>query len=178
VDSFATPAQLAQFAGTTYDPGRAELLLSLASAEIRAYCGWHITPQRAETVILDGTGATILSIPTTHLVDVDSVTVHGISVTGYQWSAIGTLALPKGWPSEPRSITAAITHGYDGVPLDVLSVCLTAVLRTLAIPVHVVSESAGSESVTYRQLPASTGGISLVDSEKTVLDRYHVHWRP
>lgn len=83
----------------------------------RRYCGWHVSPVRANEVIeLDGPGGHVLSLPTLCLNSVASVTELGASVDVSKLDRSrrkGTLTKPFGhWTCRDGAITATITHGY------------------------------------------------------------------
>lgn len=92
-----------------------------AVRSVREYCGWHIAPVVTETVVLDGPGCDILTLPTQRLVDIEDVTNDGspVDVAG-DWSRAGIV---RGrWTNKFRGVTAVITHGYEDWPADLLGV--------------------------------------------------------
>jgi hypothetical protein len=157
-----------------------------AAAEVRAYCGWHIAPQRDETLTLDGPGGPLLVLPSLHVVSVASVAESGTELdpVGYAWSAAGVIRRTSstfpwsrcsGWTDALRGVEVTLTHGYEEMPLDV-----TAVIERLAAR---AMDGAGIYSqvgaVTYATgqdgLPAS-GSLTTLD--RLVLDRYRLPPRP
>ena len=70
----APPVTLAPFAttddyATNIGPitARTQLDLDAASDAIREYCGWNIYPQVTETITVDGSGTSVLLLPTMNL---------------------------------------------------------------------------------------------------------------
>lgn len=163
-----------------YDPATADIVARLASGVVRDYCGWHIAPEVSETLTLDGNGATILPLPTLHLVAVTSVTVDGIDVTGdVGWTARGLLTRAAGWPTTWRSVVASILHGYTETPDAVKVVAMSAATRSLSNPEQVRSESVLGYSVVYT-IP-STGqatALALTPAEQSILGHYQIPATP
>lgn len=100
-----------------------------ALAAVQAYCGWHIGPSQEDTLILDGSGASLLMLPSLHVTDVASISADydgGLTVldpTSYDWSAVGMIELRNGcFPHRFRSVTVTFTHGYSEMPANVQAV--------------------------------------------------------
>lgn len=163
MDPLISPEQFtALMAGT----GLEEWRLTVASAAIRSYCGWHVAPVLEETVTLDGNGGTVLMLPTLRLVSLDEVRVHGEVVGDVEWSHMG--ALRGRWPNRWRSIQVRMHHGFDA-PADLLGVVLEAAARA------VNSELGGqAETIGPFSFSASEGSTALFDHELRVLDRYRL----
>lgn len=157
-----------------------------AEAEVRAYCGWHIAPQREDTLTLDGPGGPLLVLPSLHVVSVASVAENGTEVDpeGYAWSAAGVVRRTSsslswsstgGWTDTYRGIVVTLTHGYADMPLDVQSVIDRLAARSVDDP----SQYSQVGSVAYATgadgLPAS-GSLTALD--RAVLDRYRLPPRP
>ena len=84
--------------------------LAQAEAMVRAWCGWHIAPERDEVLTLDGPGGAHLTLPSLHVVDVASVVENGELLDPanglYTWSAAGIITktgTPTGGPSRPAA---------------------------------------------------------------------------
>lgn len=88
--------------------------LAAALARARRYCDWHVSPQREETLTLDGTGDCHLSLPTRCVVSIDGVTVAGDEVTDYVQPAHASHMLIRetAWPKGYSNISVTLTHGY------------------------------------------------------------------
>ncbi|RVW06229.1 hypothetical protein [Rhodococcus spongiicola] len=155
---------LEQFQNLMAGDGLEQWQLDVANGAVRSFCGWHVAPVVDETVILDGDGGTILSLPTLRLVSLDEVRVQGEVVEDVEWSADGTL---RGeWPDRWRSIEVTMRHGFD-TPADLLGVVLDAAARA------VKSELGGqAEQIGPFSFSASEGSTVLYAHEIAVLNRY------
>ena len=112
LDSTDLPAAvLAQFPGDT-----AQDAIDAALAAARRYCGWHVSPSKSETIVVDGPGGRVLSLPTLNLTAVTSVTELGIAVDVSKLDRSqrkGTLTKQFGcWTGRDGAISVEITHGY------------------------------------------------------------------
>lgn len=103
-------------------------LLRAALAAARAYCGWHVTPVKADdTVELDGPGGHTLMLPTLKLISLSEVRervgTYGGSVNEVVYapsqleiSRHGMVrkraGLTRLWTDELGAITVKMTHGY------------------------------------------------------------------
>lgn len=163
----ADPGQL-----TEWRDGDPALLLAAAEAAVRTYCGWHIAPTRTDTFVVNGTGATVLPLPTMHLTAVDSLTEDGaeVEVANVQWSAAGYLYRPAPWTTRLRGVSAQVQHGYADVPLEVQAVVLSVAARGAATPDGAVRQQVGSVSLSF----TGAGGVALLEHEQAVLDRYRL----
>lgn len=109
-------ATLARFGSSN----AAQAAINAVLAAARRYCGWHVSPVRSETVVIDGPGGCVLDLPTRKLSALTSVSESGaaLTVSALDWSADG----PHGarvqkqsgarWSNRYRSISAVITHGF------------------------------------------------------------------
>ncbi|MET9286498.1 hypothetical protein [Nocardia beijingensis] len=164
-------------AGTEIEQARLDGVIG----DIRDYCGWHIAPAATETITLDGTGATIVQIPTLQLSAVASVTENGVvlQVTEYEWSADGTLRrLPLGrcWTNRYRGVVVECTHGFDEVPAAIVSVVLDATSDALSTPVGAGGEM--PETMGPFTFGGTKGAGAFTAAQLRVLDRYRVNPRP
>lgn len=149
-----------------------------AEAEVRAYCGWHIAPEKTETLTLDGPGGTLLVLPSLRVSAVTSLADNGTQLdpAGFAWSAAGVVRRTGNtWAEALRGITVTLTHGYPDMPLDVTAVIERLAARaqdgpSLYSQVGAVSYASGEDG-----LPAS-GSLTLLD--RMVLDRYRLPPRP
>lgn len=147
-----------------------------ASAVVRAYCGWHVTPSIQETLVLDGSGNNRLMLPTKHLTDVHSVFVNGVECSTYSWSADGWLTYYGGhFPEGDRAVTVTITHGYDYAP-NVAKVVDKLVQRAAMSPAgNITQQRAGTQAVSYATANGETASdLTLLQSEKAALAPYRL----
>jgi hypothetical protein len=165
---------------TAYQGGDPEALIAQATALVRRYCRWHVTPSVTETVFLDGSGALFQPMPTLHVTAVASVTEDGVLVNPatYQWSSIGHLWRAWPWSGHFRGVEVEMTHGYTTAE-DVAGVILAIASRAQVSPNGVVRTQAGPFSETYSQTGFNVaGGVSMVEHELAILDRYRLPPRP
>jgi len=159
----------------SYTSGDEQTLIDQATAEVRRFCGWHITPSVTEDVTVDGSGHGFVSLPSLHVTAVSSVIEDGylLDATSYEWSSIGQLWRAWPWSGRLRSITASITHGFPDIPEDVRAVVLAVAARAKASPDGVVRRQVGPFSESYSQTGFNVaGGVSLLQHEKDALARY------
>ena len=186
-----TPADVAAYTqgrlGET-DP-RTPLLLAGALSAARAYCGWHVMPERPDELVLDGPGSTMLLLPTLRLVELTAVTENrrSIDLTTLEWSPRGMVRKinqfqhdahfghhhhhgANGWTSKLSGITVKITHGFETAP-DFNAAVLAAVDRIA---------SNGYEAIGPFQLKsevAAADGSTFSAAEKGILDLYRLEPR-
>ncbi|MFD7886891.1 hypothetical protein ACFV3O_00045 [Streptomyces albidoflavus] len=186
--SLVTVAELAALLGRTFTPAQeaqAQALLDQASSVVRAYVRQDLTREtstltvsmrRADPVLHRCGG--LVTLPQRPVVDVESVSVDGVSTQDW-WQEGQEILLRSGaWSSPPRAhrppqVTVTYTHGFDPVPGDIKAIVAQAANRVMVNPGAVRSETVGGESVTY--LIPATGealGVLLSRTEQRVLDRY------
>ena len=141
----AAPAELA-----TYRGGDPDLVVAAAEGAVRSYCGWHIAPERTETVTAMSDGGAALLLPTMQVRDVTAVNL--LTTEG---------PVPEGsWRDTPR-LTAGVllrtsgtwlyggvyevdcTHGYANVPPEVRAVVLDIANLLATAPGGVTRQVAG-----------------------------------
>ncbi|MGL3804716.1 hypothetical protein ACSYDW_01325 [Paeniglutamicibacter sp. R2-26] len=159
------------------DP-RSELLIAGAVASVRRHCGWHVSPAREESFILDGRGGRIQRLPTLHIANVLKVTDGGQELTyrtDYRWSEMGLLERMHGsWSPHFRDVEVTAVHGIDDVP-DIVTMILSVIARTMASPMGATREQAGAMSVTWANTsPGVAGGMVLLKSELAMLSSFRL----
>lgn len=165
-----TVADLTTHLQRPVDAAAGALAVAGASGAVRARCGWNIS-QETTTFLVDGSGSTVLNLPTLLLEAVTSVTMDSDLVApavspydeGYRWTVRGQLHRHAGWPSFSRILVAA-THGYAVVPDVVRLVALTLAARTLSNPERLKTAAVGSISRTF----------DLSDLDVRLLDPYRI----
>lgn len=168
MDPIATPTDL-----DAYLASGPEGLLAAASALVRSYCGWHVTPSVEETVTVWRAGRLAL-LPSLHVTAVTSVTIDGRSVAEFDWCVDGRMWLRRG--CEP--VTVTMSHGHDTAD-DVRAVVLAVAARAAASPSGIIRAQVGQINETYTQTaPNQTGGVALLDHEKAALAPYVLPPRP
>lgn len=161
--------------------------LAYASAFVRAYCGWHITPSLTEATTLDTNGGTVLLLPTLHLTGLGAVTYTDQAATvvppaNLTWSEKGLVSLEKfgSWPVGLSTVTVSFTHGYDVVPDAVRAVTVALAKRIPAQMDSVTAGTVGGVSWQYGGMLAGQAALSasFTAIEAMVLDRYRLRARP
>lgn len=154
-------------------------LLAGASAGIRRYCGWHITPSITETFRLDGSGGPVQTLRTLHLTGVTSV-VEGtgdplVDGTDFEWSELGSLRRLCGrWTERYRALTVVADHGFP-VADDVKQIVVQVVSVALSSPMGATREQAGALSVSWATTaPGVSGGMVLLQRDLATLDLYRI----
>ena len=172
-----------------YQGGDAQSLINQATALVRRYCGWHVTPSMTETVTLDGSGNGTQILPSLHVSAIASVTYEGtlLAAVDYSWSPVGVVEYVPGgpyftnayrWSTGLGKVVVVMTHGFDDAP-DLAGVVMAIASRAQASPNGVVRTQAGPFSETYSQTGFNVaGGVSMVDHEKDILNRYRLAPRP
>lgn len=104
---------LARFA----DEDAAQAAIDAALAAVRRYCGWHVTPEREDELVIDGPGTRLLSLPTLNLVELTSISESGVAlnVADLDVSSSGLVRKVSGacWSGRYGAITVTMTHGFD-----------------------------------------------------------------
>jgi hypothetical protein len=167
------------------DDLRVTRALAAVSRSIRRRAGWHIFPVvNAHTLVLDGPGGTVLSLPTLKLVNLVALTEAGTVLdplvdvdvsreTGLVKKVDGSL-----WTTRYGQVVATMDHGEEEVPeLADLTVRLAA--RGLASPMGATREQAGALSVNWSMTTQGVAaGITPAADERALMDSYRLTgWR-
>jgi hypothetical protein len=159
VEALATVDDLAAYlrqegGAAALDTAAAELALASGSGVVRTFCRWQISAV-TETLIADGDGSGVLSLPTLYLRDVTEVRTGQTTAdpAGYSWSAGGQLFVNSGggWPIGFRNVEADVLHGYDSseTPDAVRLAVLAHAARQYANPLGLTSRSVGGVSEAW-----------------------------
>lgn len=113
-----TAADVTQYTGGRLTAGaETTRLLDAALKTVRRYCGWRVTPTTVETLTLDGPGSRLLSLPTMHLVELQSITEDGVALTvgDLYVSSRGLVRKKSGacWSCRYGALTVTMNHGYE-----------------------------------------------------------------
>lgn len=117
-----TPDDLEAFTNGRLDAEDADTARKLraALAAARNFCGgWHVAPERTETLTLDGPGTAVLSLPSRNIVSITSITDAGVAVPIDSVDVSKRLGLIEKqscalWSRRYGSIVIALTHGFSG----------------------------------------------------------------
>jgi hypothetical protein len=182
VGDFLRSAELSSLGAATTSDAQGKALIAMAEAQVRTYCGWHIS---AETVV-DQQVTPIgddLFLPTLHLTGVTSVVGNGIaypSGSAFYWRPNGQVKLfpmtspdlafgmwipPAGrWPLD---FLVSYSHGYpSGAPqlLVVKQVVLSMVSRLLESPdQRLISSQVGQIIDTFSAPPQVPSGLTYAE---------------
>lgn len=158
--------------------------LDQAEGLVRAYCGWHIGPERTTTETLPTLGGVLL-LRSLHVTAVASVTLADdtvLDVADYEWTEAGAVRLLPGWATDwwyQRWATVEYTHGYAPPPAEVVGVVRAVAQRGVNNPGSLVRTQVGPFSDTYSQTGFNQSlPLALLDAEKQILDRYRIPPRP
>lgn len=172
--AFAQSAELSEWLRQEIPPAQAVIALDAASASIRAYCGWNISQETVDDLVLTTSGGPSLWLPTQYLTAVSEVVENDVVLvagTDYDWTVEGRLIRSGHWSRNARKVVVSFTHGYPtGHPVlgMVKGVCLSAAARLVDNPTGVRSWTTGGESATY-----AGGGsdltVLLTDAERSQL---------
>jgi hypothetical protein len=181
VTAFATTDELATYLGLSdgFDATRAQLMLDIASENIRNYTRQLIDRVTAEAASLPGNGMATLLLPElpATVTDVALDTLPLVPDQDYRVEGAGKLRrLPVSWCSAvwPLGSVVAVTysHGYEPVPEDIKGVCLRTAGRSYRNPEAAASQSITNYAVTYGSSAADA--VSLSEGDERILDRYRV----
>jgi len=156
------------------DDPRVQPLLDAATAAVRRYCRWHITPVVEETFIVDALGKTC-SIPSLHIEELLEVQTGGqpVDLDDLEWTDSGLLRMKRGcWSQAWRGTEITVRHGYQACP-DVAQAIVRACSAAISAPAGIVREQAGQVSFQYAD--SGPGMSSSIDYPLIAL--YQVPWR-
>lgn len=165
VPALVTPDRFADLFGAS--PSAAESARMVAAeAAVRRFCRWHVAPVVEQTFTVDGSGGSVLVLPTLRLVDVLAVSNDGtaVDVDSLEWSHDGYM---RGlWSRKLRGVQVTVRHGFAEAP-DVVEIVCDAARRAQVIPAGVVRTQAGMVGVSYAE-------PDLLVSEKAHLALYRL----
>lgn len=160
------------------DP-RIQPLIDGATAAIRRHCGWHVGPVIEEDVRMDGSGGSVLVVPSMRVVDITGVIEDGRAwtaeeVADLEWSAAGMVRAQacRHWTSRYRGVTFSLRHGFDDFA-DVKQIVQQVVANALSSPMGATREQAGQVSISWSTTaPGVSGGLSLLERDMATLASY------
>jgi hypothetical protein len=178
-DPFATATELAQFIGasTPTDLGRMQMLLGIASAEIRGCAGQVLSPVVDDVVVLQPSWTQTLFLPERPVTAVTTVTVNAATYLDYRFTASGHLiqgadmALGSAmvWS---QGATVTYSHGYAESTEDykiIKGICLEAASRAYTMNERSASEVLGA---TILESAGYAPEVFLTEGEKMRLSAY------
>lgn len=172
-----TSADVADYtSGRLTQGAQTDFLLSAALAAVRRWCGWHVTPVRTESVVVDGSGSTVLALPTLRLLELISVTEDGetVDVSDLEWSSSGLVSRSRPrsgylgwrgshWTMALGGVDVTMRHGFDQA--DDFNLAVLSVVDRLSMSVGTRgTETARTvDDVSYRW------GNSVISDQSSVM---------
>lgn len=143
--------------------------LHAAQEQVRAYCGWHITPNARLEGSINSLGGVTIRLPAMHVTSIESLTDRDGNSIPYAYDPETGLVERTDGKSLPAGVGAvkyAITAGWDSLP-DVQQVVLSLAKRaSTAANGQISSQSVNGSSVSY--------AITPMQSELAKLNRYRL----
>ncbi len=148
-------------------------------------CGWDpLELVRDRTLLLDGNGISLLTLPSLWVTDVSAVVVTDLGGTAWPltigpclndiaWSDNGVLELKTGWvcggifPADRRNVAVTYSGGYAKPPDDLQAALDSVSKRAARESSNVRSKRMGQTSITYND-------PNLLTTEQMVFDRYRL----
>jgi len=178
-DPFATAQELAQLLGLVVpdDLARWQMVLELASAEIRGHTGQTLSEVTGDVVVFEPTWSQTLYLPERPVTAVTLVTVEAVATTDYR--LLDERKIVRG--SDPnvltslswsRGATVTYTHGYAETTepyKSIKTICLDVASRALA------PNASGSPEILNSISLESAGyapAVFLTAQEKMQLDSF------
>lgn len=164
---------------------RAELLLKLASAEVRAYTGNLFDFVENDEVLVNGSGSRVLLLPeapvraVTEVLEAAGRTTETVlagplaASPVWEWDEDGVLERIDGgvFARRRRFYSVTYDHGFDVVPDEVKGIVLQVAARAFLNPEGLKQETLGRYSYT---LAGEAAGVGLYGPERGTLDSYFV----
>jgi hypothetical protein len=181
VGDFLRASELATLGAPATSDAQAKSLIAMAEAQVRAFCGWHISQETVTAQILEPRCSTrrrdycrctdTIGLPTLHLTAVAAVvesTVTLVAGTSYRWSPDGELRRMNGrWSCIWQAITATYTHGYPSGSPELLiakQVVLSMASRLLESPdQRSTGYTAGIVQETFAAPPQVPSGLTYAE---------------
>lgn len=130
---------------------------------VRDLCGWHIWPEREETLSIRSTGDREIFLPTKHVTEVLAIRVGetDVEVSEDEWSYEGIIVLPHA-PRPGRRIHVTVRHGYPSAPTVV------AIIKALLERGISASQGIKVGGISVN----ATSGLTPQSSEWRLLDQW------
>lgn len=148
-------------------------ILDRSLAEVRQWCGWHVTPILTEEITVDGPGGKLLWLPTLRLVALTAVAEDGVEldVADLEWSATGLVRKPLSglWTEKFRGITVTLTHGVDAKDFE--AAVYSVADRKSQMPVGGAIATVGPFRWVEEKVAS---GSSFLPAELAILQQYRL----
>ena len=171
--AFATHDELAAYMQATFTVAQnatADLLLDLASDEIRSVTGQQVDVVTDDTVDLEAPADAELILPQRPASEPTSVLVDGVAVTDWTFKR-GVLYRRAGWTAYDdhgvvKDVTVTYSHGWATPPAELKRVALQAVARAMRNPDGLQRRATGSEMEAFAAANDGTHPeVNLTDAE-------------
>ena len=173
--TFATKEELEDFTDATLTESRALLALDLASAAVENVAKANqasIAELPDEERLIDGSGTSVVNLPTWPVTSVSAVELDGTAVTGFSWSRNGVLERDSGvWTSGRRNVKVTASYGFAQVPAEIKAVTLQAASRAVLNPARLNSFADGQVSVGFGGGGTGTQVLDLLPGERDMVLR-------
>lgn len=166
----------AQILGLDPDIPNIDKAIDRAVAFARREAGWHIFPEIADDLVLDGEGGPVLTLPTLHVTELDQITEAGrvLDPETYEWSVTGDVKRVHGcWTTKWRGLEVSLTHGFDledADLADLIGAISSAVTMAATNPMG-IPEVIGPYQLTGDATQAWVGDA------RTTLSRFVLPWK-
>ena len=162
------------------DTTTANLLIGMAEASVRVYCGWNISAETVTNQVVEPVGYDLF-LPTLRLTAVASIVDNGVTLdaaTAYQWRSNGHVRLRSRsslswWPPQ---LTVTYTHGLAAGAKEltvVKQVVASAVSRLIGNPSVLQQMQVGDVMEQYAVAPQVPAG--LLYSEQAALGSFRLY---
>lgn len=156
--------------GLSSSTGRIQAVLGDVSAAVRDYCGWHVAPNLQCKLIGNGEGH-LLMLPAMGVTSVESLTIDGVEVEAFEWTAAGMVRISRCFPKKWRSVECVYNAGFASAAVG--SVVAQVAANMLVASPGVAEEHVGSAGITYNRTGNGiTGGVSLLERDRELLAPY------
>lgn len=146
--------------------------VALAWETIQDECGWHIAPEKEQTVTLDTFGGCAVRLPSLHVVDVSKVVLDGVDITGdVEWSTAGLLRFKsryKAFPNGYRRLVVTMRHGYAEMPSGLKGVVRAKAASSDAQPKQLMAGA----FLVINDAETTSGVVGLSESMLLRIDKY------
>lgn len=151
-EPFATPAEMEQRTQGEINEDAYPYLpdeLATATDDIRAFCRWHISPQKSVTYRRVGPHADDVWLSAMEIASIDAVTIDGVE-WGEEALAGVEFDPDTGWTNlYGRKVKVTYTAGFEEVPANIKTAALDLAALGLGTSLGQTREQAGSVSLTY-----------------------------
>ncbi|MBK3561091.1 mobile element protein [Streptomyces sp. MBT56] len=168
----ADPAELATFLGLPADDVRLLAALRAATRRFRGAVRHPVSLVTDDTAYLDGTGRAELHLPAAPVVQLHSVHVDGVELTGVRAKRrAGVLLHPSGcWPAWSE-VAVAYDHGHDPVPDEVAEAVIDQARAIYRLDPAIQQITTGTESVSF----AATAAVGITSQWQAAVEAHRLN---